>query len=257
MPLVHQTTKSTYDRVIRSPRLVSSERTIVLVVGGQSLATNWGAGGAYTPTYGEKIDQISIEDGGTYAYADPALGVDRGADADHVGSWLGWLGDNLIESGIVDRVIFVPCGIGGSPIANFQPGTAGFERLLSGHLRLAAVNLSADAVLFQQGEAEAILGTTQASYQAMATAMVDGLADAGFAPPWLFAKSTIVGNVAYGPVRSAVDALINDTNIFAGPNIDSLTGSTYRDADGTHMNAAGNEASAEQWKVALVSSGLV
>lgn len=257
LPLTHQTTKGPYGRAARPTRIDPGENTKVFLVSGQSLASAWN-GGSYIPTNTAKVDQINIEDGGCYAFADPPLGIDSGISGSPsaTGTWMGRLGDELISGGHCDRVIFVPCAVGGTEIAKFRPGGLCYQRLLVASRRVAALGLTVNAVLFQQGEADNQLATTQAAYQASALAMREGLASEGFFYKWILAKSTVIAGVSYAPVRAAVDAMVDNSNIFLGPDFDGYIGLTYRLADNTHLSSTGLDVAGPAWKNAVVSAGV-
>lgn len=257
MPLVHQTTKGAYARATRPSRIAAGEVTECYIVTGQSLAGAWN-GGTYVPTNTAKIDQVNIEDGGVYVFADPPLGIDSGIlDAvPQTGSWMGRFADLRINSGACARVIFIPCAVGGRAISDFQPGGLCFERLLVACRRAAALDLPIKAALLQQGEADHGLLTSQATYQAGLVGLTEGIAEAGFPMQWIIAKSSVLANVQYNPVRLGVNAVINGGNIFAGPDIDQYVGPTYRLTDGTHLSATGLDYAAAGWDAAVTASGL-
>lgn len=50
---------------------------------------------------------------------------------------------------------------------------------------------------------------------------------------------------------TAQAAMVNGTTIFAGPDTDTLTGATNRQASLVHFNATGADACATLWKTAL------
>lgn len=257
IPLVHQTIKEGYNRTIHNPKIIDGEVTKIYVIHGQSLASAWG-GGTYVPTHIDKVDQINIEDGGCYAHKDPPLGCDSGLrdPGNYVGTWHGRFGDLMIDSGAAERIINIPAAVGGSNIAQFVPGGLCFERLLVAFRRAEALGYNVNCVLFQQGEAEAALGTTQSAYMAYVNAMISGLSDQGFNPKWMLAKSTVVSGVSYTPVRAAVDALVDGVDIYAGPDVDTLLGPTYRLADNTHLTATGLDTVALAFKNLVNSNGL-
>lgn len=245
-----QMRKSANDKTISSPRLVAGDRTAVLILTGQSNATNRMPATYYTPTNISKVDLFNQFDGGTYVGTDPLPGC---GDWPNSGHWFGRVADGLINDGVFDRVIMVPMAVGATAIAYHAPGGVLYPNMAMVHRRLSAVGLTPTAILWMQGESDTLLGTSQASYSASLSAMIQGLRDNGYGTPWLLSKCTRREIGTSAAVRASIDAAINNVDVFAGPDLDTLSGSTYRDADNTHLTPAGGIAAADMWKSAISS----
>lgn len=239
-------------RTIRDPRLNAGETTGVFVVAGQSNAANY-VDTTATLTNGSKIDCVNIYDGGTYAGTDPLLGSDGS-----LGSIFSRMADVLITAGKYQRVILCPIGRGdtGTSINHWATGGMHNQRLIVVPRRLAALGLSVTAFLWQQGESDTDLGTSQASYAASLAQVIGAPRAFGYNAPWLLAKSTYSNGSVSSAVQAAIAAAINGTTIFAGADTDTLTGTTTnRQVSGnTHFKAAGANAAAVLWRDKIVAA---
>lgn len=231
-------------KTIRDPRLNIGESTAVFIVAGQSQAANYQP--TATPTNASKIDQISIDDGGCYAAIDPLLGCNNGANT---GNLFLRVADKLITNGDWDRVILVPCAVGGTSITRWTAGGDLHSRLLAARARSVARGLPVTAVLWQQGEADGAAGMSQANWQTHFGNMLTAFRATGETCPWLVAKSTLQSNATSSAIRAAQAAVVSGT-VFAGPDTDTLTGGTNR-ADGTHFTSTGANAAADLWVTAI------
>ena len=248
----YPTYSTTAGRTSTSAALTPGERTLVAIVGGQSLSANFGQS-LYTPANAAKVQNLNIPDNTVYRCVDPVLGA-TGVD----GSYIGRLGDKLIDGGAFDRVIFIPIGIGATSIIQHTPRGNYNHRIIAAALRAKAfgwldpnANVEA-AVLWHQGEGDNVDCTSTATYVARFLEVQGTLTGRGIDIPWLIAKSTMVANEVDADIQAAQDALVNHgANRYAGANIDSLTGSTNRQAEGTHLKDAGNDAAAALWKTAI------
>lgn len=251
----YPTYSTTAGRTSTSAALTPGEITLIAIVDGQSLAGNFGVT-PYTPTNSTKVQNLHIPNNTLYHCADPVLGA-TGVD----GSYIGRLGDKLIDGGHFDRVIFIPIAVGATSIIEHTPRGNCNHRLIAAALRAKAFGWLdpnpdvAAMVLWHQGEGDNVDGTTQAVYQSRALEVQGTLTSRGIDIPWLFAKSTMVENVVDADIQAAQDALVDHSaNRYAGPNIDSLTGSTNRQAEGTHLKDVGNDAAAALWVTAITAA---
>jgi hypothetical protein len=237
-------------KVVVDPRLVAGESTAVFVTGGQSMSSNT-VDTPYTPTNATKVDQINVHDGGTYRAVDPLLGCEIDTTG-NTGTVWSRLGDKLIDGGVFQRVIFIPVGLGGTSADDWNSNQALYNRLVVAGRRAAAVGLPVTGFLWAQGERDGVLGTAQAAWQASTSGIIAKVRAAGFGAPWFIAKSTYQAGATSATIRAAQAAMVNGTDIFAGPDTDTLTGtSVNRQADNTHFKAAGADAAAALWKTAI------
>lgn len=239
-------------RVQVDPRLVPGERTAVFIVAGQSNGSNYisGSGSLYTPT-SPRVENLLFSNGGVYQALDPMLGNDNTG-----GSWLGRLGDKLIADGHFDRVIFIPVAVGGSSVVSWLPPSGkDAEYPVVAFRRAAALGLTVTAVLWQQGESDNANGMGQVTYAANLAAVIAGVRAEGWNAPWLLAKSTWYVGSPSAAIQSAIDSLVNGTDIFAGAYSDLLN-DTYRAVDQTHFLATGAIGVSTLWADAIVAARL-
>ena len=151
-------------------------------------------------------------------------------------------------------------GWGGTAVGQWLP-----ERQLYPRLKQAMADLGGAggfrAVLWHQGESDAVGGTTTAAYAADLTRIIEqSRADAGGAVPWLVAEVSFAPNLAQPP-RDAVIAAQRQVvstvpDVHAGPGTDDLIGPEWR-FDGIHFGAAGLVLHGRRWRDALATSGLL
>ncbi len=146
---------------------------------------------------------------------------------------------------------------GGAGITFFTPSTdapLGWEKIKAA-VRSLPVN-GFKAFLWHQGEADAVLGTSQADYEMYFAQIFDqARIEAGWDFPIGIAQATWVGSFPAG--AAAVQAAQNHLastylKSFIGANTDTITSATYR-YDGTHFNMTGLAAHGALWEAALVS----
>lgn len=236
-------------KTLSSPRLNAGETTGVFVVGGQSNAGN-SVDTAYTPTNATKVDNLSIYDGGTYAAKDPLLGCQNVRSA--FGNVFGRVADKLINGGVYQRVILIPASIGATTINQWVNNASLYQRLIVAGRRASAVGLPITAYLWMQGENDNYSGTSQAAYSADLSTLIGMVRAAGFTTPWLVGQCTYLSGTTSAAVRAAQAAAVNGTDIFAGADTDTVTGTAVnRQPDNTHLTGAGADACATLWKTAI------
>lgn len=102
-------------------------------------------------------------------------------------------------------------------------------------------------VLWQQGERDAIVGTSSQAYRAGLVELARIFDEAGLAAPILLADSTICRSDQGRAVREAIGSIVADSTRFrAGPDTDTLSGPALR-SDGCHLSSAGQQAAAALW----------
>lgn len=232
---------STVGKTVADPRPAAGDRVLTIIAAGQSLISN-SVDTNYTPTSITKINNINFVDGSTWQAKDPLLGCSTPN-----GNYLGRMADKLIAGGVCDAVNLVPIGVSGTSITQWIAGGLMQYHLLVAAERCAALGLS-PIFLWDQGQSDA--GMAQATYQANLQAVIAQPRSRGFNGKWFVAKSTMAVNVTDANIRAAQAAVVNGTNIHAGPDEDTLTGGTNR-YDGTHFTAVGADAVANLWKTAI------
>jgi len=234
------------DKVGSNPNQVEGESVGVFILAGQSLAANTCSGDYFTPINAAKCDQISIYNGGTYRAVDPLIGTSVGVNGQ--ANLFTRVADSLVTSGKYDRVIVIPAAVGGTTIEDWA--TLLYPRIRTAYRWARALRLEVTAVLWQQGEAEADEGTTQAQYVEFFHDMRVALGDEDTAP-WVLAKSTFDGSGINNYVRAADDELALEDDVFLGPDCDTIGVEDRRAPNFIHFSEDGSIAAAALWTSAI------
>ncbi len=243
---------NTTGRTTESAALVGGEATGIFIILGQSLTANNGASN-YTPTNAEKSQEISIFDGLCYRLKDPALGASGGT-----GGYISRLADALITAGLFQRVIMIPCGVGGSSVLRWTPAGDLNHKLRVAYLRARSLGYTVSGVLWGQGEADVQAGTSKATYKARFDEMADSIRALGCTAPWFVAQETYLSGVTNSTIRDAQSELVgtrtlpsgNSITVYAGPDLDTLGGAN-RQGDDIHLSDTGNANAAAAWVTKL------
>lgn len=243
-----------------NPNLKAGEATDIFLVWGQSLAA-FHEETIYSPGNTSQVQQINAYSNGTYVYASPGLGCTSVAvDGSPGGSFVGRLADKRIGAAKSKRFIMMSVAVAGSNIAQWAVGGVHNQRLRVAARRLKLLGLlgNVSGVLSQIGEADNSLGTSQAAYTTALASAMQTLRDEGVTAKIMNALSTTQNDGSTSAnVRAAVTASINHaTNIYAGPDTDTLAGPTNRDSSGSHLTAIGSDANAQLWMTALTAAGV-
>jgi hypothetical protein len=221
--------------------------TAVIVVVGQSLAESASLG-TYSTSNSTSLN-FSIYDRGVYQCANPALGTPLVSSLAPSGnSFLCQLADNLINAGTYSNVIIASAAIGGTTCANWNTGGVINQRISALYAGLAARKLTPASgfsgeiyILWHDGETDNVNGTSQASLTTCLRQVAGIFSSIGFSTTRFFiATESIAGNAASSAVTGAQAAAVASgcSTCRAGMNVDSFTGPTYRQTDGTHPTAA-------------------
>lgn len=246
---------NTSGRTSATAAITGGEKTLLIFAAGQSRITNALTATPYTPTNAAKVQQINVyEASAVYRLIDPVLGA-----SGSMGSYLGKLGDALINGGVCARVIFVPIGIGNTSTAQWVTGDLRMRALVAGRRARALGYAVPNADLFpciiwENGQTDVQQGVTSQQYQDNIRTIQGFFAEVGFPVPFFIAQSTMGGpgaNLTDPTIRAAQAACVDNTALrYAGPDLDSLTGPTNL-TDGAHFTDAGNTAAAALWKTAI------
>lgn len=249
---------NTSGKSARSITINPAEKTLVLIAAGQSLATN-NVSTTFTPVNGSKLDNFAWYDGSLYNAVTPSLGV-----TGTLANFNLAVADGVITNGKFDRVIVVPTAVPGVSIANYvdqilQGGaeTAQYARMIeSAVLKLASQGVTPQTpgvkflIKWNQGESDTQQSTSQADYTARFNRLMTMCGPLTGAK-WMVAKETrYIGNNS-AAVQAAQVGLVNNVNIFAGEDMDSI-GAGGR-TDDTHLNATGY-ASAVSMGIAAITA---
>jgi len=187
-------------------------------------------------------------DGLCYRACDPLLG----ATGDGGSPWC-MLGDALIAEGFAQSILLCPLSVGGATVGEWAPGGTYHHRLIYGIERLREAGFRPCYVLWHQGEADALYGTSADRYINAFRALVRSLRDLDIrAPIYIATASYFAVPEGYGAnqaiIRRAQQSLISPEDlILPGPDTDLI-----RDRfDGCHMGNTGLRQHAQMWQTSL------
>lgn len=125
------------------------------------------------------------------------------------------------------------------------------SRLASHVASMRRLGLAPDLVLWQQGEADNLIGTSKNDYSSGLVKLLSTLKGAGTNAPIILARSTICKTLPNAPIRSAIEeATVSDDQHFRlGPDTDTLSSDTVR--NGCHLIAEGLDIAAKMWAIAV------
>lgn len=243
-------------RIIIDP----AKKTLVLLIGGQSQATNLQQT-LYIPTNSSVISHMNIYDGAFYPISGPLLGTNW----IHTGSPYGPgnLTARLADkhaAGVWGQVLLVNFAIGNTEIADWAEGGALYDRPSVAMRRLAALGITPAtpgatfAFVFMQGESDSLYSTPQATYVAKAQQVFDKLDSSGFVGRKFMPRETYIAAAVSPAIQAAQAALIDNTEVFFGGDLDSL-GAGHRFIDRVHFDDTGAAAAATLIYNAMVASG--
>ena len=241
-------------------------RTLVLVTSGQSLLCNTNPT-LFTPANNTVIDNFNIYDGVAYPISGALLGATNSIPVGLLGpgNLSARVADLLIASGIWNRVILVPIGVGGTFIVDWSaghlstPGVGGrfgvaMRRLAARGIAPATTGVTF-ANLFGLGETDSANGTSSAAWQASFATLMANNVSAGFSGKTFVNLETLTAGATNSTIRAAQAAVVNGTTIFQGGDLDTLTGGTNRQVDGTHLTDSGAASAATLIYNAMHASG--
>lgn len=157
-------------------------------------------------------------------------------------------------AGAIGRpVILSVLAVEGSKIRDWvEPGDL-HSRLISTIKEQQEAGFNPDFVLWQQGEADSIAGTTRSKYVETFNSLVSLLRQSGVSAPIFVALSSCCGDSDGRAVRSAL-ALVTEQNknVYTGPDTDSL-GDAYR-WEKCHFSGEGLRAVADRWLRTLMKA---
>ena len=235
-----------------------SGRRLILIADGQSNFAQY-FDSVYTITKLWKQFEFLSYDGTLRHLKEPIFGPGSGQ---LVGSLHSKLGEDLIDAGLADYVIWVPVAIGGTNIYQWASKGEYTHNLISAVNRLKYLGLEPSAILTMRGETDCFAGTSQVDYYNRALEQMNTIRALGCTCPWFIARETYfkTGGVATvsAPVIAAQNQLIaSATNVYAGPELDDL-GDPYRfeitnsGGDITHFNGGlGRNTVSSRWVTAL------
>ncbi|RUM06863.1 sialate O-acetylesterase [Rhizobium chutanense] len=227
---------------------VQTDRTSVLLILGQSNAANDG-GQRHRSNYGAHL--VNAFDKQCFIAASPLLG-----STDTKGEYWTLLGNDLIASGQNDSVILAPLAYSGSAVARWATGGDINPVLVDTVKQLQDSGYRITSVLWVQGEADLVLGTTSQAYQDRFMSMVDTLRQHGVeAPVYISIASKCLepsngGFKEHIPDNAIVRAQLalskSGHGIREGVNSDALLDGDDR-YDDCHIGGSGAEKVSRAW----------
>ena len=145
-------------------------------------------------------------------------------------------------------VVLAPIAVGGTRIGHWtSPGP--LNALLQSSLaQVAASGLPVRAVVWQQGEADMLAGTSVEDYQAGLRTLGRMIAARGIDAPLYIARSTYCRQAGTGAIRRGVERYLDaqdSLRVRAGPDTDLLLGENRY--DGCHFSAIGLKRAGALW----------
>lgn len=209
---------------------------------------------------GNYSDALGNGGPGTYAFWDGKFfGCDDplpGAGGEGGSVWVR-VASRVLFEGDHQASIVCTAAQGSTSVRDWLPDGALFQRALNSAKKLQQLGFPISAVVWHQGETDALLQTPARLYQERLERVVQGLREQGIdAPVFVCVASRRENGRTYEPVRLAQQAVVDiDRGIHQGCDTDLLD-LPYR-RDGIHFNLRGVEAFAEDIVGRFVEVGLV
>lgn len=232
-------------RTLKSSVPPAPTTTAVIITSWQSNIES-SALGSYSTTQATSYN-FNIYDGGTYTCANPVLGAIYAATLG-TNSANCQIADSLISGGTYTHVVMVPNAVGGTQCSDWTTGAMRYRTTVTvGRLKTqgltSTTGFTGDVwVLPHGGETDAAMGTPRAVLAQCirdyaATFVSEGLGTHRFFVP----KESLNNNTTSSTVTNAqADAVASGCSTCrTGGDMDSLTGATNRQADGTHLTQTG------------------
>jgi hypothetical protein len=218
--------------------------TAVLLAIGQSNIANHAETSVATRHPGRVVN---LFDGKCYAAASPLLGA-----TGEGGEFLTLLADRLVADGLYRNVVIVSSAMGGTAIAKWRRGgvlNTMMQRVIAG----LPSGYKPTHVLWVQGEADFVEGTSAETYTRSFRSLVETLSEAGVKAPIFLAIATNCGAgwIADNAIAQAQRALVDGKQVFLGADTDALLGEPDRREDKCHYGASGQAKAAEAFAQAI------
>ncbi|MFA4870514.1 MAG: sialate O-acetylesterase [Pedobacter sp.] len=222
--------------------IINDPKVMICLTFGQSNAGNYGNG-----TYSTRNEVYNYYKGKLYKAEEPLLGPDGGGSS----VWTR-VADMLIDSGLYEKVIIVPCAIGGTSVECWSEGHCK-DKLIKTLDYLENDNIKLTHIFWDQGETDNVDNTTTAEYKKRLKEVIKMIRDRKFNAPFYTSISSYFpynNDNLYGidpDVIKAQEEVIKEIdNVKRGPNTDSLNLAYYR-ADAVHFTEKGLDELAKRW----------
>jgi len=219
----------------------------VLLIIGQS---NGGNHGDTQFAAAEAVFNFNPFDGLCYRARDPLLGPTGEGGT----PWC-LMSDGLIRDGVAHSILLCPLNVGGATVGEWAPGGPYHHRLSYAVARLRQAGFAPTRVLWHQGEADALYGTSKEHYIRSFRALVGSVRALDIAAPIYVAIASYFAvpegyAAAQAVIRGAQFAVIDAGNgIFIGPDTDRIADRF----DGCHMGRQGLIDHARAWQAVLTA----
>ena len=196
----------------------------------------------------EAVFNFNLFDGQCYPASDPLLG----ATGDSGSPWC-LFGDTMVAKGFAPAIVLVPVSVGGSTVAEWAPNGTYNRRMSYALDGLRKIGFWPTHVLWHQGEADLLYGTSGEAYVRSFNDLVEFLRALDVTAPIYVAIASYFAvpagyEASQAIIREAQQSLIDRTRgIFPGPDTDLITDRF----DGCHMGTAGLRAHARAWEAVL------
>ena len=162
----------------------------------------------------------------------------------------------MIADGFAQSILLCPLAVGGSTVAEWAPGGTYHHRMTYGVAALRQAGFDPTYVLWHQGEADALYGSSADEYVKAFWNLVDSLRRFNIDAPIYVATATFFAipkgyEARQMVIRKAQTSLIDpNRGIFRGPDTDLI-----RDRfDGCHLGNRGLRDHARAWAKTLIPS---
>ncbi|NVI81425.1 sialate O-acetylesterase [Janthinobacterium sp. BJB401] len=166
------------------------------------------------------------------------------ADCNHGSMWMP-LGKKLIGAGIARKVIFMPIGVGGTKVADWQAGGVAFGKLNIAIGVILAQGIKFDFAFWHQGSSDS--GTDKDVYIQRLGEVIGYVNSKIKVNRWMIAAHSRCGMAYDRNIESAQLIFGNAPELkrYPGPNT-NLLGDEYR-FDACHLNEKGQEKMSSMW----------
>ena len=220
---------------------IAAARPLVLLALGQSNAGNHGSPAA------RATDTVTLFAEGVCMHTtDPLPGATGTA-----GSIWHLLPALLTTEPDARPVVLSVLAIESTSIEDWTAAQSPLRKRLASHVgSMIGLGLAPSLILWQQGEADALKGTSKNDYQAQLRKLAELLNEAGSHAPIYLARSTICQSTPSAPIRSAIEeAVASDQRFQLGPDTDTLSNESFRNK--CHLTADGLDRAASMWAMSI------
>ncbi|WP_289912948.1 sialate O-acetylesterase [Janthinobacterium sp. SUN100] len=219
-----------------TPGIPGSLPELRILVIGQSISSNCNE---HVYPAVDNVFQVG-KDGAIKIASDPF----EWADCNKGSMWMP-LGKKLIVGGVARKVIFMPIGVGGTKVTDWQAGGVAFGKFNSAIGLIQAQGIKFDFAFWHQGSSD--FGTDKDLYIQRLSEVIDYVNTKVKVNRWIIAVHSRCGTAYDRNIESAQLAFGNVPKLkrYPGPNTNLLS-DEYR-FDACHLNEKGQEKMASMW----------